>query len=244
MTYLLGRRRAVARTTLLVHITSVTVLLILMAGTEGPAAHGTGTGVTLAKFQLFLLAVAALIQIFMIGRWTQYALLARRARARADEPVPPVRGAILALMTMTTAAAWLAEIGCLPMAVYQISNGGRGDPDTDFTIGMIVLFAGITVAAATTTGYVRRGALSRTRARADKEATAERRVRLFAGLSTAIALAFFGAAAVGRLGATAGFTAIGLFFASLCWAARWQKILNSARQSAEADLVRHRARAR
>src|SRR5579859_1441656 len=74
MTHLLDRRRAVARTTLLVHVSAVIVLLVIMAGTEGPAAHGSGTSVTLAKLQLFLLAVAGLVQIFMAGRWTQYAL--------------------------------------------------------------------------------------------------------------------------------------------------------------------------
>jgi hypothetical protein len=262
MEHLLSRRRAVARTTLVTHITAVIVLLVLMAGTEGPAAHGSGTSVTLAKLQLFLLAVAGLVQIFMAGRWTQYALLLRQARAGRPGQAAPQnpwersaylrartdRGAVRVLMTMTAAAAWLAEIGCVPAAVYQAEHGGYGDPNLDFTIGMIVLFAAVTATAAMTAGFARLGAWSRTQtAPAGRprgpEAAARLRVRLFAGLATLIALGFLGTAAAGRLGATVGFTAIGLFFASLCVAAHWQRVLDSARQH-DQDLLSRRARAR
>ena len=262
MTHLLDRRRAVARTTLLVHVTAVVVLLILMAGTEGPAAHGSATSVTLAKLQLFLLAVAGLVQIFLAGRWTQYALLLRQARASRPGQAAPRnpwersaylrartdRGAIRVLMTMLVAAAWLAEIGCVPAAIYQVEHGGYGDPNLDFTIGMIVLFAAVTATAAMTAGFARLGVWSRTQtphaARPrGAEAAARLRVRLFAGLATVIALGFLGTAAAGRLGATVGFTAIALFFVSLCVAAHWQKVLDSARQHDE-DLISRRAQAR
>ncbi|HZR50876.1 MAG TPA: hypothetical protein VFB06_15340 [Streptosporangiaceae bacterium] len=126
MAHLLDRRRAVARTTLLVHVTAVVVLLMLTAGTEGPAAHGTGTSLTLARFQLFLLAVAGLTQVFMAGRWTQYAVLVRQATM--GDPPPADRGGVRALMAMTLAAAWLAEISLVPVAVYQVEHGGRLSP--------------------------------------------------------------------------------------------------------------------
>lgn len=266
--YLLSRRQVVARNTLLTHVTAVIVLLMLMAGTEGPAAHGSGASATLAKLQLFLLAVAGLAQIFMTGRWTRYALTLRQVggpdpgrnaphnqweraaylSARTD------RGAVRVLMTLTVAAAWLAEIGCVPVAIYQVEHGGRGDPNMDFAIGMIVLFMAVTVTAAMTAGFARLGPRSRTfepeaapaKPRKPRhrqpEATALLRVRLFAGLATLIALGFLGTAAAGRLGATVGFTAIGLFFASLCVAAHWQKVLDSTRQ--HEDLLSRRARAR
>jgi hypothetical protein len=166
MTHLLDRRRAVARTTLLVHVTAVVVLLVIMAGTEGPAAHGSGTSATLAKLQLLLLAVAGLVQIFMTGRWTRYALTLRQLGAADATPRNQWersaylsgrtgRGAVRVLMTLTVAAAWLAEIGCVPAAVYQVEHGGRGEPNLDFTIGMVVLFMTVTVTAAMTAGSAR-----------------------------------------------------------------------------------------
>jgi len=261
MAHLLDRRRAVARTTLLVHVTAVVVLLILMAGTEGPAAHGTETSLTLARLQLILLAAAGLVQIFLAGRWTQYALTVRQLRAGGSTPrnqwersaylsARTDRGAVRTLMTLTVAAAWLAEIGCVPMAIYQVDHGGAGDPDIDFTIGMIVLFVSVTVMAAMTAAFARLGSRSpaipregpRGKAR-PQEATALLLVRVFAGLATLIALGFLGTAAAGRLGATVGFTAIGLFFASLCVAAHWQRVLDSTRQH-EQDLLSPRAQAR
>jgi len=113
-----------------------------------------------------------------------------------------------------------------------------------------VLFVSVTVMAAMTAAFARLGSRSpaipregpRGKAR-PQEATALLLVRVFAGLATLIALGFLGTAAAGRLGATVGFTAIGLFFASLCVAAHWQRVLDSTRQH-EQDLLSPRAQAR
>ena len=166
--YFIGRRRATARTALVTHIGAVIVLFVFMAGTEGPAAKGSSVNDLLAKVQLSLLAAAVLGQVFLIGRWTQYAMMARQLAPRSQTPrnqwersaylsARTGRGAIRVLMAVTVIAAWLAEAGDVPMATYQVADHGYGDPNMDFTIGMFVLFVAVASVAAMTAGFARTG---------------------------------------------------------------------------------------
>jgi hypothetical protein len=277
--YILGRRRHLARVTLFFHVAAVLVVLLVMAGTEGRAAQGNGHSVALAEVQLLLIAVAALAEVFLIGRWTRYALMVRRAQSPPPLPAGAQpqswersaqvgarteRGMIRVMMTMTVVTAWLAEIGFVLPAVYQVTNGGNGDPDTVFTGGMFILFAIIAGTSATAKGFAWVSDRSRTKTidtfapltspalmRDDPDAAltklrqaqivAQRRIRTFAALAIAITIVFVIAAATGQLDARVDIMTPALIVANLGWAARWKKVLNATRRT-EASLLARQAR--
>jgi hypothetical protein len=155
--YLRARRRDTAKAVLLAHLAIVVSLGVLMLATEGPNAQGGGDSVPLAEAQLILVAAAWLGQVILIGLWARLALMLRQFPAARR---PDGGGAIRLCMALTVIAAWVAEVTFLPVATYQVSNAGFGDPELVLPAVLLLLclaLASVTALVAACTRDTRPG---------------------------------------------------------------------------------------
>jgi hypothetical protein len=154
--YLRSRRRDTAKAVLFAHLAIVVSLGVLMLATEGPNAQGGSASVPLAEVQLILLAAAWLGQVVLIGLWVRLALMLRDFKPAGHDG----RGTVRVCMALTVIAVWVAEITFLPVATYQVSNAGSGDPD--LMLPAVLLLLCLALAAATALAAA--GARGKTRA--------------------------------------------------------------------------------
>jgi len=275
-----GRRKKAARITLAAHLAMALLLGAMLATVVGPSAPvNLADSVMLARLQLILLAVAGLIQVALLGNWFRLELRCRRTGSATSQvlafPGPdgyPAVGqyrdgrvdriTIQGCMGTIVAACWLAEIGYLPPAMYQISSDGFGDQNVGFTIGCFVIFAALTLTCSFTAGICKLSQRNSARIRAafapstGQEARgsgpaaaqlAFRQARTIALRKSAISyvlaaiIVLFAvvAAATGNFGLRVGLVTVALLLSNLTWAIRWAKAASKLRRTGQSRLQPH-----
>jgi hypothetical protein len=275
-----GRRKKAARITLGAHLAAALLLGAVMATIVGPSAPmNLADSVMLARLQLLLLAVAGLVQAALLGNWIRLELLRRRARnAMSQAPAFAVpagylggaryredrvdRIAVQGCMATIVAACWLAEIGYLPPATYQISSGGFGDQNVGFTIGCLVIFAALAITCSFTAGVCKLSQRNSARIRAafapltgqeadridpavaqmafsQARSIALRKSAISWILATIIVLFAAWAAATGNFGLRIGLITVAFLLVNMTWAIRWFKAAGKLRRAEQSQLQAH-----
>jgi hypothetical protein len=154
-----GRRQKAARVTFAAHLGAAVMLGFLMVISEGPSAPA-GPGESTARHspgcRLSCSARYGLFQLWLLGYWLWLEILRRHAHRARDvtfDDVPGYTGmrrsypddrvdrvSVQASMAVIVAACWLAEVGYVPVGVYQVTHFGNGDQSVGFTIGGLVTF--------------------------------------------------------------------------------------------------------